>query len=116
MSHLLPILWAQEPTSADWAALSAARESLGITELIKPARAVPGSPGRILAVGTMPTWLCPNRQIPDTSDPGVVRDALQWCLEPDEGLSGEDIATTLSTWTGLEITYKGDEEYAEVQV
>lgn len=108
--RLLPILWAKEPAEQDWRRLGDARIAIGYPDKLMPARAVHGSPGRVLAIGAEPDWLCEYIRVDDTHDSAKLEFALKWCLEPEEEISGEDIADKLASWMGVEVTFKGMEE------
>lgn len=75
--HLLPI-YAERLSAADWDAIKRAKVSLGLDYLVKPQRAVPGSPGPILAIGVRPNWICLDgyAYISSTESPGL-REALR---------------------------------------
>lgn len=76
-----------------------------------PAKAVDGSPGRILAIGTRPTWLCPYNYVTDVGDPRLPY-VLQWCL--DESVvdkSAPTYADMLSDWFGGPVKFLREEPY-----
>lgn len=102
MTQLLAIKWGSAPTAQDWRRLSVARVSLGILEKIEPARALQGSPGRILAIGARPDWLCDFAYVESTEDPGL-KDALGWCFEMNDYDRTPSDADQLSAWFGLEV-------------
>lgn len=108
--RLLPILWAEPPTPEDWQRLSAARTALGHTDLIKPAEAVPGSPGPILAIGKLPDWLTGYALVESTTDRMGLEAALHHCLM-NEGMAGQEYEALLSHWMGVKVTCQGEEEY-----
>lgn len=114
--RLLPILWGKPPAEQDWRRLGDARIAIGYPDKIMPARAVHGSPGRVLAIGAEPDWLCEFIRVDDTLDAPKLEFALKWALEAEEGLDGEDVAEKLASWMGVEVTFKGMEEInAEAQ-
>lgn len=106
--RLLPILWAEPPTTEDWQRLSAARTALGYTDLIQPAEAVPGSPGPILAIGKMPDWIIQYAYVPSTRD-SKLAERLQAVLDRQE--DPDTIGKLLSRWMGVEVKQIGEEEY-----
>lgn len=110
--HVLPILWSEPPTEYDWQALRGAKEALGYEGGIQPARAVPGSPGRILVIGsTKPDWLCEYAQVPTAGSVAIV-EALGWCL----GLNDYDASNyedMLSDWFGVDVTMKEEVDWNE---
>jgi hypothetical protein len=106
---ILPILWGSPPTPADWKRLSAAREAIGYEEQVKPAVALPGSPGRILALGERPTWLTPYQYLVDTGDPRLP-EVLKWCL--DESIFDPFAPTfedMIDDWSGGTFKFVGEE-------
>ena len=109
--HVLPILWSEPPTEYDWQALRGAKEALGYEGAIQPARAVPGSPGRILVIGsTKPDWLCECAHV-DTAASVALPEALGWCLglnDYDEAMREEDL---LGRWLGVNVTLKEEVDY-----
>lgn len=108
--RLLAILWGKEPTAEDWARLSAARIASGYTEVIKPVRALQGSPGRILAVGAKPGWLCDYLRVDDTQDSRLV-DVLSWCLNPElEDPRSPTPEEMIVEWSGGQFVYVGEED------
>lgn len=102
--RLLPILWGSPPTPADWERLAAARVASGHTEKIKPARALPGSPGPILAIGAIPHWLVEHRAVESTKDPRL-QEQLTACLAGETGETSGVFADLLSSWMGEKVTY-----------
>lgn len=108
--RLLPILWAEPPTEEDWKRLSEAREATGYTELIRPAAALEGSPGPVLAIGKYPSWLTGYAHVESTSDRMGLEAALSHCLFGDDK-EGEEYAALLSHWMGVKVTCEGSEEY-----
>jgi hypothetical protein len=112
MTHLLPILWAEPPTTDDWARLRAAKEALGYADMVKPARALQGSPGRILAVGVRPDWLCEYNYTPSTEDAGLA-DVLGWCLGLREDPWAPTYEDMLSDWFKGPVVFLGEEPYGE---
>lgn len=103
MSLLLAILWGSPPTPAAWKALSAARVSLGLEDKIEPARALQGSPGRILAIGKHPDWLCEYAYLMDLNTPDSTAHALGWCFGLDEFDDTPSTADQLSSWMNMEV-------------
>lgn len=109
--HLLPILWSEAPGDSGWAALKAARLSAGHTEMIRPARAVHGSPGRILAIGGIhPDWICDYAMVTDINNSNDLTNALAWCLGIGEYWNTPDEAAQLSRMMGCDVTLISVEE------
>ena len=109
---LLAILWGQEPTGDDWARLSAARASLGWEGKIEPARAVPGSPGCILAIGATPDWLCDHVYVESTESDSL-EVALGAALGVREMPFRPTIEDQLSEWMGMDVKFIGEEEHEQ---
>lgn len=56
MTNIVPLpIYPSKPTESDLAILKAAKGMVATTVLIKPVRAVPGSPGRIIALRRGPS-------------------------------------------------------------
>lgn len=85
----LPI-WAPEPSGDILAALRAAKAQIHTDILITPVKAVPGSPGRVLAFGSPPPWLCDYALIGQVV-PERIKPALEWAL----GLREDDRPMTV---------------------
>lgn len=108
--HLLPILWATEPTDADWHALRDAKAALNYEGGIQPARAVLGSPGRILVVGDIkPDWACDYAPVESAISHDIVA-ALGWCLELNEYPRVVTAADLLSSWFGCPIMERSEDD------
>jgi len=87
---ILPI-WSDEPEDALYRALRAAKAKLHTDILIKPVRAVPGSPGRILAIGSAPHFACEWLGVKDLNDLQKLAHVIAWVLgiEEDNRAQGE---------------------------
>lgn len=113
--RLLPILWAEPPTTEDWARLTEARIAIGYTDLIKPVQALQGSPGTLLCIGgARPSWLQNYYACDDITDSAELEWALEGALTEDE--RAERFAELLSHWMGVEVKQIGEEEYVEPQL
>jgi hypothetical protein len=77
-ARVLPI-YPSVPTGGVLEALKAAKDSLDVDYLIQPVKAVPGSPGRILAIGKKPHFVCDYALV---ANPTVesFKNALHWAL------------------------------------
>lgn len=106
--RILPILWAEPPTAADWERLSEARKALGYMDLIQPVEALEGSPGPVLAVGKMPDWIVQYAYVPSTRD-AKLGERLKACLDRQE--DPDTIGKLLSAWMGVDVKYVGEEEF-----
>lgn len=74
-----------------YAAFRAAKATLPTDTLIKLQRAVPGSPGRILAIGSPPPWACEWLGVRDLHDIDKLAHVLQWAMSDieDDRAQGE---------------------------
>lgn len=98
----LPILWGTPPTEADWSLIRAAKQASGYASMVQPAQALPGSPGRILAIGALPDWACEGRWVANAADPELP-EVLRLLLNdlPDPKAFGEQ--HLLSKWMGVTV-------------
>ena len=62
------------------AALKEAKSKIDTGLLMKPVKAVPGTPARIIAVGETPHWICEHVWISDPEDTECLKEALEWGL------------------------------------
>ena len=70
--------------------------------LVKPVRAVNGSPGRILAIGEKPDWICEYAYIKEPSTQSF-KEALEWILEIREDPRGVTVIRTLREIFGPDV-------------
>jgi hypothetical protein len=77
-ARLLPI-YPSVPAGADLELFRNAKAQLGIDYLIKPVRAVNGSPFRVIALRERPDFLCDYAFIPKPNIDSV-RNAMEWAL------------------------------------
>ena len=95
MTSILPLpIYPSKPTGDDLAMLKAAKEQVVTTSLIKPVKAVPGSPGRIIALCDKPNWICEYAYIPNPN-PDSMKAALEWALGLTEDSRGVTVIKTL---------------------
>lgn len=59
--------------------------SLDLPFAVQPVRAVPGEPGRILALGSLPPFVCDCAPVTDPTNFESVRNAIRWVLTAPEG-------------------------------
>lgn len=107
--RILPILWAEPPTTADWERLSEARKALGYMELIQPVEALEGSPGPVLCIGADPSWVTDYAWVENTHS-DMLQENLRYCLERQERDTGEVTARLFSKWMGVDVRYASEEE------
>lgn len=107
---LLPIWWTETPTPEDWKRLSASRERIGYTDMVKPARALQGSPGTLLVIGPgRPDWVQNFYACNDITDNAELDWALAGALQEDERV--ESFAELLSLWMDADVKMTGEEEH-----
>ncbi len=83
MAEIVPIpIYPSTPTGADLTAFKAAKDQLDLPYLIQPVRAVPGSPGRVVAIRKRPAFLCDYAFIPKVKVDSI-REALKWALSDE---------------------------------
>lgn len=82
------------PSSEVMAMIKEAKAQLGTSTLVKPVRAVSGSPGRILAIGEKPEWICEYAYVENPSTQSF-KEALEWILEIREDPRGITVTRTL---------------------
>ena len=82
--------------------LKQAKAQLNTGQLISPERAVPGSPGRVLAIGSKPNFLCDYAYVAEPTVESLTQ-ALAWCLELKEDARGVTIGRMLSEIMGGEV-------------
>ena len=97
----LPV-WPQKPQEPILAMLKQAKAQLQTSILISPERAVPGSPGRVLAIGSKPNFLCDYAYVANPTVESLTQ-ALAWCLHLKEDVRGVTIARMLSEIMGGEV-------------
>jgi hypothetical protein len=85
----LPIYWA---VPRDFEPIKAAKDLLYLDHKVFPSTATASTPGRILAVGGRPPWLCDYFLVHPAAGPERLAVALWWVLEPDHQ---DDGATTV---------------------
>jgi len=102
--RLLPIYAPQQLSAADWGALRSATVSLGKDYSIKPVRAVYGSPGYVLAIGTPPDFVSDGvALVPHTQIDGLAN-AIDVVLEHQDDGRVLGAAEQLSRMFGAVVT------------
>jgi hypothetical protein len=102
MAEIRPLpIYPSAPTGDELTALKTAKDMLNLPFLVKPMDAVPGSPGRILALGKRPDFLCDHALV---AKPTVesIKSALEWVLGEHE----DKRATTMAQM--LQEIFKGE--------
>jgi hypothetical protein len=91
MTDVIPLpVYPWKPTGKDLEMLRQAKQNLKSSLLISPEQAVPGSPGRILALRESPNFLCDHALVRNPTVESV-QAALAYCL----GLNDDPRATTV---------------------
>lgn len=108
--RILPILWAEPPTAADWERLSEARKALGYMELIQPVEALEGSPQPVLCIGKLPSWMTDFAYVESTELTEELQKMLDYCLSPGYDQQAVRFAELLSVWMDTDVKYAGEEE------
>jgi hypothetical protein len=88
--HLLIVHCETELTPVDWSRIKAAKAALKLDFTVQPVKWVPGSPGRVLAIGSEPSGLWEGAFIKDTTTPHLI-DALRIVLT-------DDVDPRMMTW------------------
>lgn len=85
----------RKPTGDDLALLKQAKAMMDTDILIQPSDAVPGSPGRILALRETPPWLCDHALVKNPTTESL-KAALEWIIYETEDQRGTTIEKTLT--------------------
>lgn len=104
MTDIKPLaVYPRKPSGDVLEALKTAKANLHTSVKISPENAVPGSPGRILAIGEKPNFLCDYAFV---ANPTVdsLQQALSWCLGLTEDARGITIVRTLREIFGEGVT------------
>tara|TARA_R110000822_G_scaffold839_11_gene3717 strand:+ start:5027 stop:5347 length:321 start_codon:yes stop_codon:yes gene_type:complete len=103
MTEVLPLpIYPCKPTGDDLRLLRDAKDQVVTSVLVKPVNAVPGSPGRIIALREKPTWICEYAYIP-TPNAQSMKAALEWALGVKEDARGVTVIRTLREIFGPEV-------------
>lgn len=86
MSRVVPLQVYPWPVSDEqMLVLREAKESLNIGTKVLPTEAVVGMHARVLALGSVPPWVCEVALVRDPSNAASVAGALDWLLNAPEG-------------------------------
>lgn len=95
MTSIVPLpVYPSKPTGADLEAIRVAKSMLDTDILVKPVKALPRSPGRVLALREKPNFVCDFAFISDNR-PQFLRPALAWVLGLNEEYEGHSVITML---------------------
>lgn len=101
MTRPLPV-YPAKPSGSDLTALKAAKAMIKTDILIQPVRAVPGSPGRILAFREKPNFACDYALIKEPT-PQEIKPALEWALGLNDYYQGVGTIALLREVFGPEV-------------
>lgn len=103
MSDVRPLpVYPQKPQEPILGMLRQAKAQLNISFKISPERAVPGSPGRVLAIGSKPDFICDYAYVANPTVESLTS-ALAWCLGLREDPRGVTMGRMLSEIFGGEV-------------
>jgi len=94
----LPV-YPQKPQAAILDMLKQAKQQLNLPYKISPEKAVPGSPGRVLAIQEKPNFICDYAYIANPNVESLTA-ALQWVLGLKEDVRGVTMGKMLSEYFG----------------
>lgn len=88
MTNVRPLpVYPDKPTGELLEMIKQAKSEIHADLLVQPVRAVLGSPGRILAIGQKPDWMCEYAYV-EQPNPKSLKEALEWVLEIKEDPRG----------------------------
>lgn len=104
MSAIVPWpIFSGDLTSDDWDRIKAAKAASGVNFQVRPVVAVPGSPGRVLAIGRVPGFIAEYARVESTSSPGF-QAAVNWTLDASiQDPRATTLAQQLSAIFGAEV-------------
>jgi hypothetical protein len=95
---LLPI-YPSVPFGDTLEAVKAAKDSLDLDYLVKPVKAVSGSPGRVLAIGEKPDFVCDYAFVPNPTVESLIN-ALNWVLGDHDDPRARTVVQVLEDYFG----------------
>mgnify|MGYP000040436031 CR=1 FL=1 len=78
------------PRGSFLTAVKEAKADINTDLLVKPVKAVPETPARVVAVGETPHWICDHVFVPP-GNRNALREALEWAL----GLKDDTLTVTV---------------------
>ena len=88
MTSIRPLpVYPAKPNGEVLEMIKQAKSQMSTELLIQPVRAVIGSPGRVLAIGEKPDWMCEYAYV-ETPNIKSLKEALEWVLELKEDPRG----------------------------
>ena len=80
MSSIIPLpVYPNKPDGELLEMIKQAKGMINTNILMQPVRAVHGSPGRILAIGDKPDWVCEYAYV-KTANVKSIKEAIEWIL------------------------------------
>ena len=90
---LLPV-YPHKPVGGDLELIKKAKANIKTDIRIQPVDAVPGSPGRVLALRERPNFICEHAFV-ETPDEKRIQAALEWILSGDDDARGTTVTMML---------------------
>lgn len=121
MNDLLPLALHPWPVPEEHlSVVRAAKAALNLPFRVSPCQAVPASPTRVLALGSLPPFVCDCAPVSDPLNVESVKAALLWVLDPEQPLErGYTVVDYLQAAFGpglREITDSWDVNPVDLQV
>lgn len=110
MAEIIPVaFYPNKPSGSFLEVVKETKASIGTELLIKPVKAVPGTPAKIIAVGETPHWVCDHVFV-EAGDRKKLEDALQWALGLKDDTSPMSVVHQLREVFGPEVEELTDGE------
>lgn len=110
MAQIIPVaFYPNKPQGAFLGAIKEAKSGINTELLIKPVKAVPNTPARVIAVGESPYWICRHVLI-RPGDRESLREALEWALELKDSSNNVTVLHQLREVLGPEVEELTDGE------
>jgi hypothetical protein len=91
MTNLIPLpVYPSKPSGELLDMIKEAKGLINTRTMVQPVRAVHGSPGRVLAIGQRPDWICEYAYIEEPSVKSI-KEAMEWILGIKEDPRGMTI-------------------------
>lgn len=105
--NLIPLaIWPHDIPDEQMDLIRQAKAALNLPFRVLPSPAVPGSPTRVLGMGSLPPFLCDCALVNDPTNPESVENALRWLLTAPEGDDRGFMALDyLNMWFGPGVTW-----------
>jgi hypothetical protein len=103
MTSVMPLpVYPAKPEGRVLEMIKQAKAGINTSKLLQPVRAVHGSPGRILAIGEKPDWICEYAYV---KEPNVksLKEAMEWILGITEDPRGVTLIKVMREIFGPEV-------------